>query len=943
MKIFKTLRKSLTILIGLFVLLSSLVARAEGVNVTVGDALKYPNGYTYMTHYFYIDGKLAYCLQPKLGPTSNGTYEAREISSEGNDGYPLLIKVLACGYGGPNDLTTIYFPGATEQERYIYTHIAAGYAYMSNSEMNQTINDITGLTNEQFEACGLGDFVRAAWNTDYKGSVKLVHFDSYQDLGYLASYSTKPKNVKVEITKKDVNGGVLKGAEYGIYEDEACTVLIKTMNRTDDYGKTVAEFDKQDKYIYIKETAAPTGYKLDAKVYSLYIGSDQSLELTDDVVLGNISLQKYDSRGPGQFMGNATLEGSEYQIYTAEQIKNSHTGQIYHEKDVYIGTILTDSSGFGLITGLYPGQYYLKETKAPEGFMLSDEVLIANLVVNEGNTTVVETSVSASEEIIKGPVEINKTRKGDNKTKVEGAGFSIYLKSDLKVRDGKYDFENSEPVVIGINGEKLLYTNSSGYIKTVDLPYGTYILHETVVPKNYLVTEDVEFNINQKNVPGIAESINISDDFYKIKFRINKRDAAFKTPITLDSDKNAVFRIYDISKGKYIEENIKTGADGYAYSSVYLEAGRYRIEEMSAPEGYVLNSKPVEIQIDDSSKTVYDAKLKENVISINFNDDSIKGKLIINKTGEKLSAVTPGNKETGQNAVFIYKNQPLEGVTFGIYVKNDIFYPDGRKDSNGKRQVLYKKDDLIACITTDKNGDASYSDNSKPLYYGDYYIKELSCPEGYILDESVKEFSIKSSKDSVQHISVENVRKRNEVIVKKLDEDTKELLKGAYFEIYAGEDIVNEAGEIIVKCGDFLGVSNGDADGISKFNLDLTKSKYIVKEIISPKGYDLNDEEHVAVFEDNEKLQKLVSEVTVLDKKTPKKTTKKRKTVVKGASSKKIVNNYQTDDNGESGYSVIPEDENYLGKRMILGIGLLVIALIISVGIFRDVKKKKKK
>lgn len=112
MKIFKALRKSLTILIGLFVLLSSITARAESVNVTVGEGLKYPNGFTYMTHYFYMDGKLAYCLQPKLGPTSNGTYEAKEISSEGNDGYPLLVKV--------------YFIEGTYKTHFFYNNFSLG-------------------------------------------------------------------------------------------------------------------------------------------------------------------------------------------------------------------------------------------------------------------------------------------------------------------------------------------------------------------------------------------------------------------------------------------------------------------------------------------------------------------------------------------------------------------------------------------------------------------------------------------------------------------------------------------------------------------------------------------------------------------------------------------------------------------------------------------------
>lgn len=945
MKIFKALRKSLTILIGLFVLLSSITARAESVNVTVGEGLKYPNGFAYMTHYFYMDGKLAYCLQPKLGPTSNGTYEAKEISSEGNDGYPLLVKVLACGYGGPNDLTPIYFPGASEKERYIYTHIAAGYAYMSNAQMNNTINDITGLTDEQFEACGLGDFVRAAWETDFKGTVKIATFNSYQDIGYLASYSRKPGKIQIEITKKDINEDCLPGAEYSIYEDENCTVLIKTMTKTDGYGKTIAEFEKSDKYVYIKETSAPKGYKLDNSVIKVSLSDNQSLERYDDEILGSLFFQKSDSRGNDSFKGNASLKGSEYQLYAKETIKNELTGRIFYEKDDYIATITTNESGIGQINGLHAGKYYLVESKEPEGYQLNDQIIEAELKLPQGEATAMEIKVSASDDIIMAPIEIVKYKSGDRNTKVKGAGFSVYLKSDMRIVNGKYDYKNSNPLPIGSKGETILYTDSNGYLRTVDLPYGTYIVHESVVPKNYLAADDYEVTIDSGISSVINKTLNIPDDYYKIKFRINKVDETSKKLICLNSDQNAVFSIYDLTRGKYVEENIKTGPDGHAYSSVYLEAGKYRIEEKTAPKGYVLANKNVEIEINEDSKSVYDEKIKENVISVDFKNETVKGKLYIKKTGEKLSEVKIGDEKEGSNAVFVYKYVPLDGVEFGIYAKNDIYLPDGSKDEKGKRVVAYEKDTLIASIITDENGEACYSSDKKPLVIGDYYIKEISVPDGFMEDDSIKEFSIKGQSDSSKYINVENVRKRYEVLVNKVDEDTNERLKGAYFAIYAGEDIKNMDGDVIVKSGEFLGVSNKDDQGISKFNLDLTKNKYIVKEIVAPEGYEINEEEFMVNFDNEENLQKLVSEITIHDKKLPKeKKDKKRKTIVKGVSSKKVIkNNYQTDDNGVEGYSILIDENNGFNIKYILGAGLLLIALIVSVGLLKNGKKDKKK
>ena len=98
-------------------------------------------------------------------------------------------------------------------------------------------------------------------------------------------------------------------------------------------------------------------------------------------------------------------------------------------------------------------------------------------------------------------------------------------------------------------------------------------------------------------------------------------------------------------------------------------------------------------------------------------------------------------------------------------------------------------------------------------------------------------------------------------------------------------------------------------------------------------------------FDNEENLQKLVSEITIHDKKLPKeKKDKKRKTIVKGVSSKKVIkNNYQTDDNGVEGYSILIDENNGFNKKYILGAGLLLIALIVSVGLLKNGKKDKKK
>lgn len=95
------------------------------VTLTKGRTIYYPSYIgNYLTCLFTVNGKIAYCLQSQKASPPSGSYVAQVLDSNKN-----LQKVLYYGYGGAGNLTGSYLSGKTEDEKYVYTHIAASYAY----------------------------------------------------------------------------------------------------------------------------------------------------------------------------------------------------------------------------------------------------------------------------------------------------------------------------------------------------------------------------------------------------------------------------------------------------------------------------------------------------------------------------------------------------------------------------------------------------------------------------------------------------------------------------------------------------------------------------------------------------------------------------------------------------------------------------------------------
>lgn len=126
-----------------------------------------------------------------------------------------------------------------------------------------------------------------------------------------------------------------------------------------------------------------------------------------------------------------------------------------------------------------------------------------------------------------------------------------------------------------------------------------------------------------------------------------------------------------------------TDADGDLILPDVLPLGNYRIEEVSAPFGYVLNENYVEVKVDTDTFYEVDSDTYEAIITVEYENAPAVGELVIEKKGEVLDAYKGGLFADSEDKEFVYKEGSLAGAKFEIYAAEDIYTADidiGSKD-----------------------------------------------------------------------------------------------------------------------------------------------------------------------------------------------------------------------------------------------------------------------
>ena len=521
--------------------------------------------------------------------------------------------------------------------------------------------------------------------------------------------------------------------------------------------------------------------------------------------------------------GDAKLGGAIYGLYHGDTLVAQYTTQ----ND---GTFTTDYF-------VCDTNWNLKEIQPSEGYLLDETVYQVGADPQLYTVEYNWTSNTVKEQVKKGKVSIIK-HTDDGSTKIEtpekGAEFQLYLKSSGS-------FVNADP-----DERDTIICDEDGFASSKLLPYGVYTVHQTKGWDGREKITDFDVFIQSDNVT--------------YKFLINNANfSSYLKVVKLDKETNkqipyagAAFEIYDADghriSMKYTYPQVTTihtfytNSEGYLITPEKLEYGDYKLVEVQAPYGYVLDSTPIAFSINQESSST---DTGVTVVKVKAKDIAQKGIIEITKTGEVFSSV---NSSTNEKLNFntympIYENGNLKDAVYEIYAAEDITTPDGT--------VRAENGELVDTITTGDKGIAK----SKELYLGKYTIVEKTAPLKFVLNKDKHNVELTYAGQNIKvtstALSVYNERQKVSVSLNKAMEqdetygigNNKEITS-VQFGIFADEGVKAADGTSIPK-DSLVTFANCDENGKLTFDCDLPIGyKWYAKEIATDEHYILSNKHY---------------------------------------------------------------------------------------------------
>ncbi len=735
-------------------------------------------GRTYWSQmgYLYANGILAYCIEPEVG-LSDFIYDS--YLDFGIEGLTLEQKeqmelIATYGYQYPGHQTDRYYMATQEM---LWETIGYQEVYFTTGAAMQGLRiDVNAEKNEIMR------LIQMDWKKpSFDESTVIVSMESEISLtdqnAVLSSYTIeKQTGVSASIEGNNLK---VKGLEVGNGE-----IVMKKRGGTG-----------QHSFVYRKVGSQTLA--------SLSLSSMLQSKVYFEIKGGRIRVQKVDrDTNENVPSGAASLKGAVYEVKDKD-------GNI-------VDQIKTDENGIGESKMLALGEYTVQEKTASTGYLIDPQVYTV-LVSKQNKENIVV--VKSQEQVITNQIELMKVyNEGESGTLLPEGGitFEIYNEQDELV--------------------KTVVTDQSGYA-SFRLPYGSYRVTQKNTSPYYEKIDDFEIHVYEEKPEPVRYVL--SDARVKAKLRVIKVDAETKEKIKMAG---ISFKIKNLESGEYVKQQVtypngeeidvfETNENGEFTTPEPLEGGNYLLEEIHAPDGYLLGN-PISFTIDQ------EYLIDGEVIELIVENRKPQGRLQIEKTGEKNSY-----EKTLGGIKMVSEKIPLSQVTYEVTTRQEITYQNQK----------FQSGQVFSELVTDENGIAL----SELLPLGTYCVKEKSVPDGYQIDSKEYCGTLKFQDDKTSEVifkfSFHNERVKKKRYFQKLKEQFVGIIdreavyqnismEGVEFGLYNRDVLI--LGDLSIAPDTKLETIVTDEKGIGMIELPLPNGTYYIKELSDIEPYIKDDREY---------------------------------------------------------------------------------------------------
>ena len=527
--------------------------------------------------------------------------------------------------------------------------------------------------------------------------------------------------------------------------------------------------------------------------------------------------------------------GAGFQICDTDGNKVSMT--FTYPTPTTIDTFYTDANG-QLITPEkldYGKGYSLVEVQAPYGYVLDSTPVSFDVTeensTQEGGITLIK--VDKPNMAQKGTISVEKTGElffGVNVSGEEdkeaifqpvykvkelaGAVYEITADEDVITPDGTLRYHKGDVV-------DTVTTDEDGFAKSKELYLGKYTVVETKAPTGMVINKEkhsVELTYAGQDVAVTEIATSFVNERQKVKISLGKileQDETFGIGKN-DEIKNISFGLYakeDIvsSSGTVIPadgliEIITLDENGTAIANTDLPFGSYYIKEIATDEHYILSDTQYPFTFEYAGQDTETVEIKVN------DGKPIENKLIYGSvSGKKVDE----------------KGEALNGALIGIFKADE---------------TVFTREHALMTAVSQKDGSFSFA----KVPYGNWIVREIEAPTGFVLDDTSYEVNI-SENEQVVEVEITNEYVHGNIQLTKVDADYPDnKLTGATFEVYRdvnGDGKLDDGDELI-------GNLKETSTGIYEMK-ELLYGKYLVRETKAPDGFEL-DKGVYSVFIEND-------------------------------------------------------------------------------------------